>query len=490
MASFPDHPTELINSILQHLSFRDLLTVCLVSKRLYECATPLCYSQIDLTIYRDNLRSIIHLCRSIFNKPELAAYIDSVRLRDGEPADGRRYCDISKIPEASPPRPTDEDGMSEFVPFISHSGLAYADIWTEKVRAGDLNAFVALFLSRLPNVKSFHVGTLVTLPDPEKKELGRDSPTAARDMDNQFLGKIFQSAVFDPSNHGISRFQYLEHILYPWPITPWPGKNPDFCKPKDMIALLSLPSMRSISGWCLNPESLQFSWPVWPAGPLELAYLTSLSLTHIHVNFLGQILERTRALKELRWVWKHTPDVDPLNADLMDLDRFVEVLLAVQDTLEDLNISVDMIFPWSTPDFQDLETRGSLSGLRSMVNIKRFKAPFGLLLPDGDGQKDWDTKRLEDSIPPNVEFVTISDDDTDLGFIDQDDEWPKIRSWLSETAWKTTPHLREVRLFLQKSSDAVRFNKLDELEAIFQGIDLPHQIVHESEASHRWDWDM
>jgi hypothetical protein len=92
------------------------------------------------------------------------------------------------------------------------------------------------------------------------------------------------------------------------------------------MALLSLPSMRSILGWCLNPKSLPFSWL---AGLLELAYLTSLSLTHIHVDFLGQILERTWALKELRWVWKHTPNVDPLNIDTMNLDRFVEVLLAV-----------------------------------------------------------------------------------------------------------------------------------------------------------------
>jgi hypothetical protein len=169
MASLPNCPTELIDSIFQHLSFRDLLAVSLVSKRLHECATPLRYYQIDLTIHRDNPRSIIHLCRSIFNRPELAAHIGSFRLRDGEPADGWRYSDISTIPKASPPRPTDNDGMSEFVPFISHSGLAYANIWTEKLRAGDLNAFVALFLSRLSNLKSFRVENLAVLPDPKKK---------------------------------------------------------------------------------------------------------------------------------------------------------------------------------------------------------------------------------------------------------------------------------------------------------------------------------
>lgn len=387
------------------------------------------------------------------------------------------------------PRPTDKDGMSKFVPFISHSGLAYADIWTEKLHSGDLNAFVALFLSRLPKIKSFRVGNMVVLPDYEKKQQGRDSPTKAQDMENQFLGKIFESSVFDPSNHGISRFQHLEHISYPWPLTLWPGKNPDFCKPKDMIALLSLPSVRSIAGWCLNPESLPFSWP---AGPPELAHLTSLSLTHIHLDFLGQILEKTRALKELRWVWKHTPDVEPLYTDTIDLDRFAGVLLAVQEPLEDLVISVEVEPTWDDPDYQELDLCGSLNGLRNMTNIKRFKAPFGLLLPSPDDQNNPYTGRLEDSIPLNVEIVTISDDYTvfNQGFSGRVDEWPKIRSWLLETAWKTTPQLKEVCVFLEEHSSTVRYNKLDELKAIFEGVDVLHNIIHESETSQRWDWDL
>jgi hypothetical protein len=484
MAPFSACSTELIDSILQHVSLRDLLAASLVSKRLHECVTRLLYSQIDITIHRDNPRPIIHLCRSIFNKPELADRVDSVRLRDSEQVSGWKHFRRDKTPEASPPRPTDNDGMSQFVPFISQSGLAYADTWIEKLRSGDLNAFVALFLSRLPKIKSFRVGNMVVLPDSEKKQQGRDAPTKARDMENQFLGKIFQSAVFDPLNHSISRFQYLEHISYPWLLEPWPGKNPDFCKPKDMMALLSLPSVRSISGWCLNPESLPFSWPT---GPLELAYLTSLSLIHIYLDFLGQILTRTRALKKLRWVWRHTPDLDPLNTDTMDLDRFTGVLLAVQNTLEDLVISTDAGPTWDDPDFQDLEHCGSLKGLRNMIKIKRFKAPFGWLLPKPDYYSDPNPGRLEESIPPNVDVVTIGEDYTGFGesFAGRENDWPRIRSWLLETAWKTTPHLKEVCV-----SDTARFNKLDKVEEIFEGTDVRHNIIHDCKASLLGDWDL
>ncbi|OAG06206.1 uncharacterized protein CC84DRAFT_1164522 [Paraphaeosphaeria sporulosa] len=486
MASFSGCAPELIDSILQHLSFRDLLAVSIVSKRLHKCVTPLLYSQIDMTVHRDNPRSIIHLCRSIFNRPELAAHVDAVRLRDSECFSRWTHFSMNKPPEASPPRPNDEDGMSKFVPFISRSGLAYADIWTEKLRSGDLNAFVALFLSRLPRIKSFRVGNMVVLPDHEKKQQGRDAPTEARDMENQFLGKVFQSAVFDSSNHGISRFRHLQHISYPWLLNPWPGKNPDFCKPKDMMALLSLPSVRSISGWCLNPESLPFSWPT---GPPELAYLTSLSLIHVRHDFLGQILERTRVLKKLRWVWSHTPYLDPLNTDILDLDRLTGALLVVQNTLEDLVISTDAGPTWDDPDFQDIDICGSLNGLRNMVNIKRFKVPFALLLSDVYNPSDSYTGRLEDSIPPNVEVVTFSDNYTGFnqGFGSRLHEWPKIASWLLETAWKTTPCLKEVCMFLKPYSPRGPSHELHKLEEIFEGTDVLYNIKHESKDSQRWD---
>ncbi|KAJ4297797.1 hypothetical protein N0V90_005692 [Kalmusia sp. IMI 367209] len=283
---------------------------------------------------------------------------------------------MNKPPEASPPRPNDEDGMSKFVPFISRSGLAYADIWTEKLRSGNLNAFVALFLSRLPRIKSFRVGNMVVLPDHEKKQQGRDAPTEARDMENQFLGKVFQSAVFDSSNHGIS--------------------------------------------------------------------------------------------------------------------RLTGALLVVQNTLEDLVISIDAGPTWDDPDFQDIDICGSLNGLRNMVNIKRFKVPFALLLSDVYNPSDSYIGRLEDSIPPNVEVVTFSDDYTGFnqGFGSRLHEWPKIASWLLETAWKTTPCLKEVCMFLKPYSPRGPSHELHKLEEIFEGTDVLYNIKHESKDSQRWDWDI
>jgi hypothetical protein len=476
MASFLTCPTELIDSILEQVSFYDLVALSLVNKRLYGWATPLLYSRVDFSIRRDNPRPIIHLARSIFNKPELATYVHFVRLRDGEPEiqelhleSGRYQDSISKV---SPPQPTDKDGISEFVLLTASSGLSYSNLWTEKLREGDLNAFIALLLSKLPNLKSFRVGYAAVLPYLETTESQRVRPKTAGE--NQFLGKVFQSAVFDSSNHGLSRFQHLEDISFPGPMNTDPGRNPDLCNPWDIIALLSLPSVRSISGWCLNPKSLPFTW--LPSSP-DPAYLTSLSLSFVHVKFLAQILERTRALKSLGWEWKYIPDVDQLNTNTIDLDRFVEALKPVQDTLEDLTISATDNIAWHHYDFARIYVQGSLNGLRSFANIKRFKAPFGLLLPDWNVQKD-ETRRLEDSIPPNVELVTVTDARTPETYAYSDDEeLAKLRSWLLETASTTTPHLVEFCFYLVWGSDYVTYERYDELEQVFEGIPLKHSII-------------
>jgi hypothetical protein len=366
--------------------------------------------------------------------------------------------------------------MPEFCSFIAGSGLSYADLWIDKLRAGNLNACVALLLSRLPNLATFRVGYAVVLADLEGLDNGRTPPKTTGE--NQFLGKMFQSAAFDMSNHGLSRFQNLQDVFYPGPLENDPGRNPEFSNPRDVMALLSLPSMRSLSGWCLNPSSFPFTWP---AGPPDLSHLTSLSLSFVHVEFLAQILERTTNLKKLNWEWKYIPDIDALNTDTIDLGRFVEAVKPCQDTLEDLTINCI-----NTPGLHDIErryieVRGSLNGLNSFANIKRFKAPFTLLLPDWKYEEK-EARRLEDSMPPNVEIVTVTDEDwiPNYGY-SAESEMAKLRAWIVETAATRTPKLVEICFYLTWGSDWVTYEKYEEFERVFEGSLLKHRIVKEEE---------
>lgn len=501
MASLLGCPVELIDGILGHTSSNDLVAVSLASKELHRLATPLLYSQINLSVHRNNPRPIIHLCRTIFNKPELAKHVTSVRLRDAEPEIQNLYVDSqdyqAKIPKASPPQPTDEDGMPQFIPFIKRSRVTYDRIWIEKLRAGDLNAFVALLLSKLPKLVSFRVGYAVILPYMETAD--ENVPPKFMMGENQFLGKVFQSAALDERDHGLSRLRRLEEISFPGPMD-YPGWNPDFCSVWDMVALMSLPSIRSISCWCVNytagrpiPISLQQT-VAWQSGPPNALHLTSLSLSYVRPGLLTQILKRTPALKSLSWEYKHLPGFVPQRnmLDIVDLDDLVEDLELVQDTLEDLTLSMALHSdPTNWAQWMEygsyIQIYGSLNGLRDFVNIKSFKVPFQLVLGDWDGDEEGEARLLEESMPPNVKVVTLTDARTSVLYKHSaSKEMSRLRSWVSETASLKTPHLEEVCLYLVEGSKQREDEYGSQLGPTFSGTHIKHRVI-KAEDERPWE---
>lgn len=481
MAVFLECPTELVDTILERLSFRDLAALSLASKKLHEFATPHIYSYIDFSVRRGNPRPIIHLTRSIFNNPELAKHVKSVRLRDGDEKIQKLHKGYSydeNVPKVSPPQPTAEDGIPEFIRFVEKTGLSYANLWIDKLRIADLNAFIALLLSRLPNLKSFRIGYAAVVPYVERSGK-RNPPNIAGE--NQFLGKLFQSAVFDTSNHGLSRFQRLEEISFPGPISVDPGRNPDFCNPCDLAALLGLTSIRSIRGWCWNPSSLPFTWPTDPPNPI---HLTSLSLSYVHVDFLAQILARTPALKTLCWKWKWIQGTHPLNTDTIDLNRFVETVQPIRDTLEDLTIGFEFDdMSWGGIEPGMMKALGNLHGLEGFANIKRFQAPLGLLLPDWDCNAGADpNRRLEDSLPCNVEVVTVTDAFMSEYYeYDEYEELDFVRTWLLETASTRTPRLKEVCYYLDRNASEFEEKGYEPIKQVFEGTNVRYGIIMASD---------
>lgn len=485
MATLLDFPAELLDAIFEPLSFRDLATLVLVSKRLHEFVTPQLYSCIDLTVYCGQPRPIIHLTRSVLNNPKLANHIKSVRLLDGDwnirgLHQGYGYFDPPKV---SPPRPTDEDGMPQFVQFVQETDLSYASLWVEKLRTADLNAFVALLLSRLPGLKTFRIGYTAILPYIETPR--RTQPKIPGE--NQFLGKLFQSAAFKTSTQpsaessfpGPSHFHQLEEISFPGPISSDPGRNPDFSNPCDLAALLCLPSIRSIRGWCCNPDSLPFAWPIEP----HPVHLTSLALSYIHVDFLAQILERTPALRTLRWTWKWIPATHPLNNDTIDLERFVEAVQPIRDVLENLTLGFENDEQYGALEPYRTRILGNLHGLEGFSNIKQFQAPLGFLLPDSDYRFADPNRRLEDGLPRNVEVVTFTDNYTsDMYAYDEWEELDLVHAWLVETASTRTPRLKEVVYRLDENKEELDEKRgCEDIKRAFEGTNVRYKIVKVSD---------
>jgi hypothetical protein len=307
-------------------------------------------------------------------------------------------------------------------------------------------------------------------------------------MDNRRLtARInFLENSFNRSDHGLSRFEHLEEISYPGPLETDPGQNPDFANPQDLMALLSLPSIRSISGWSLNPSTLPFTWP---SGPPDPAYLTTLSLKYVHVSFLAQILKRTHALKSLSWEWMHIPDVEHglENTTTVELDKFVEALTPVQDTLEDLTISYTNCRPWNNYEERRLRAQGSLNGLERFASIKRFKSPLSLLLPDWECDEN-PKRRLEDSLPRHVNFVTVTDaQTTDTYAYDEESELEMLRAWLWETASTRTPHFKELCVYLESGNPAWYYEKFHVFCQECEGTNVKCRIIREEDEKKSWD---
>ncbi|RYP45987.1 hypothetical protein DL768_007737 [Monosporascus sp. mg162] len=165
---------------------------------------------------------------------------------------------------------------------------------------------------------------------------------------------------------------------------------------------------------------------------------------------LGRVLSVTKGLKILRWEWFYREDLqDEFVTDVIDLDKIVADLSHVRDTLIDLSISAISERHRAEPELPPLKMKGSWEPITGFDKLRRLEVPLPFLV----GYTPGITKRLEDGMPRNIEFLTITDD-----LYEQEEyEWPTvdldlleaIRSWLGN--WRSsTPHLRGIRLLLRK----------------------------------------
>lgn len=157
----------------------------------------------------------------------------------------------------------------------------------------------------------------------------------------------------------------------------------------DVLPIFYLPSVEHITASIDNPDT--FMWPT--RQPPSLLRLVSVDLTMIREEHLGQVLSATSRLQKLQWDWYYRPDS---------------------------NLGV----------------------------LKNLEVPLPFLLefsPSGSG-----VMRLEERLPPSIEFLTITDD----LYLQEEWEWWDVDLlqvlivWLQD--WRScTPHLRGFHLFLK-----------------------------------------
>ncbi|KAL3430531.1 hypothetical protein BDV09DRAFT_202135 [Aspergillus tetrazonus] len=407
-------PADILYLIFKLLSPAEHHTLCLVNQEFRAIAEPLLYSKIQFTwekkLHFSGLEApppIAQLLETLISNPQLAAYIKSFRL-DGFAwaAEEARFKHLQiHIPH---------DQLKEPVAFIRRSGVPYRDSWSRELCNGSVDALVALLLSQLQSLEYLYLGYTFT-------------------RQSAFTGLMLRSAVCEPGTYQLGNFQHLQELSFLCLESRDEACDRNIKNTAAILTFFYLPNLRHMSASIQNLD--KWAWPApYPPVPSKLKFL---DLEIIREGSLGELLAVTKNLETLRWKWYYDFSVeDDFVTQTLDLDQIAAVLSHVRETLTELTITADCQPGVNGQFFPGLEAVGSLRAL------------------DCTGRDE----RLQDFMPRNVEFLTITDD---LALQNSDyleEEWPLwewkdyailglLRSWLKEWT-QCTPHLTRITLLL------------------------------------------
>ncbi|EEU33790.1 uncharacterized protein NECHADRAFT_89129 [Fusarium vanettenii 77-13-4] len=381
MALFVDCPQEIVDSILQWLSPKDIRALCLVDKSRCTAAQPRLYFRIEWE-WAAKVPPVDLLLRTLLEKPALGECVQSVILK-GVDIPGQYCC------PATPAKPQfDDGGVDDLVAFVKSRELPrrYTNHWIKGLRSSrstlKMDAYIACLLAMLPNL-----GFL-------KLEPG----FAVR---SKLSSRMFRAAlsVF-PRQHRpkLPHFEQLRDVAHLRRIASIPfgrSKGADLLTP-----FLYLPKVHQVSA-CIDNTPY---WR-WPERKPALETLTTLNLAFIHAKHLGTILSETKNLQALRWDWRGWPYTQSTDGHWISLDEIMAALQHVQETLIELKVLGSCNY--LSYHRRTVRLTGSLQGMVSFKKLKTLEIPLaflaGLAAPDQPTQ-------IGESLPVTVEHVALTDD--------------------------------------------------------------------------------
>ncbi|PNY28622.1 Uncharacterized protein TCAP_01444 [Tolypocladium capitatum] len=378
MTSLLDWPTELQLSILDLLSFTDLLSMSVVDKHFRILTEPLLYSKIEITWARERTPPITLLLRSILDRPELSGHICSLRL------DGEGFTKKNHEINEPPALPVTTLPISKASEIIHSTGVPQAKLWVDELQSGTVDAIVALLLSMLPNLTFLHIG-----------------PNFA--LESRLLGKMLRCALCESSEeYRLPAFRSLHDVTLSRRTNEYRHRN--ISNTADVLPFFYLLDVRCLSISIDNPT--EFVWPVHAPTPSSL---TSLELCRLRETRLEPLLSVLNGLQKLHWHWYYQPDLDrDVSKHVIELDTMAEALCHVGDTLTDLTIVAETCPELSAGCYEppELEMRGSLGGLAHLGQLRRLCLPWAFLM----GFSPSAGKQLGDALPENLELLILTAD--------------------------------------------------------------------------------
>jgi hypothetical protein len=421
-------PADILLLVLELQSPAEWRTLCLVNRHFRAIAEPLLYSKIQWS-WKDpkNPPPIVPFLRTIISRPELAAQVTNIQLEGQTLSNFGSTSSISSIPLSGAE-------LDREIEFIQRTGVSYSESWIQQLRKGVTDALIALLLAQLPNLRQLDLRPVFV-------------------QRSTLIGMVLSSAVCEP---GVYRFPDFSHLRDVWALSRvgWDRAREaeNIQNTPDFLPFFYLPNIERMS--VSIRSSATFKWPI--AYLPDPSRLKSLQLSSIREAHLIGILSVTKSLEKLSWKWYYDYGLDDeFNKPIVDLDRIASALSQIPPTLTELNISADIGIGGNDCWYPGISIKGSLHKMADLHHVKRRQIPLAFLV----GFVQDTTKLLQDRMPRNLEFLTLTYDlsiqEDPLGRPDMPEwDWEDwavlglVQSWLG--VWKScTPCLRGITLIVE-----------------------------------------
>lgn len=163
----------------------------------------------------------------------------------------------------------------------------------------------------------------------------------------------------------------------------------------DVLPLFYLPTI----------ESLRVSIDDWPGTLPTASTLTSSAIERIREQNLVCLLKATPHLGRFRWTWIYSRGIYGHLFGFIDLDTLMDAMKPRQDGLFDLVIDAQCILGGQEIEPPFVDVRGSMSGLRKFLHVRKFGVPWVFYMGFSPGHG----RSLLGQLPPNLETLVLTD---------------------------------------------------------------------------------
>lgn len=469
MSPFTDLPIELVREILFHSAPRALSSILCTCKWKPGLIEPFLYRDISwvwdpFSTHNNRLRLLL---RSILNRPQLASYVKHLRFR------GTKHSSIWRIPGRCE---LDPGELQLIVRAVTTTGSPLGDGWTMELILGNVDAYVALLLRQLSNLRSLELGASFQycsgwLPSAWEPFLVSDPAAASPYF--RLLHRVSLSGDVDP-------VEITDHY-----------HGSDYAQ---TLPLFYLPNIKTLdliindrgSGKPDGPEAAAL---YWPNAPPCASTLTALILRYSSLceDYLGTILSVTPNLRTLVYdniVEKHPNDTTNLfRSPFFDGTRLGRALWHVAASLEYMYISVRFFPSTRTPytyddshDDEEYAFKGRVSSLRCFKKLQNVCMPLVALL----GWSSSLSPRIRDILPRRLRYLCFTDR---LALI-ANYEWTerevilKIRDYFEDLR-SHSPDLERITISLAESSWRWKRKSVEDFAAMGKDAGVLCQVFRE-----------